>query len=1018
MPSLSSCRISLYLGLWFALAVSLLAQAWRSDPQRPTGEDLWSVAYADGRMIAVGKRGTVVHFDYESSLWQPRRVDTEAWLVGVAYGAGRWVIVGDEGRIFTSDDRGESWVAQISGTTQRLNAVAHGDGVWLAVGEAGTVLTSPDAVNWTVRAQLGTGFLRGLAFGQGKFLVGGAAGALYTTTDGMAFTRVVLATQGDVEATAISANRFFVAGSRGLLAWSEAAEGPWQVYHAPAGTTFRGMVARADSSVSALGDQATFDFSQTATNGWVRGNYDLPFLATAATLGGEEVLVVGLGGAIARASLLRSVSVGADLPETNRLSSSSWTNVVYGSPLKLTASVFGGASSQTYQWRRDDVDLPGATGAELAFAAVTPDVSGRYTVLARLGSTTVTSLPKEIRVVPGGRPEVIDPAYNAPAGLRMSLLAVQSDGKLVGIDTSGSELGSLVRRILRLNTDGSLDSGFTGAVVASGNEYLTRLSVLRDGRIMVAGSFTMRAGVPNPGFARYLSNGTFDSSFQPDRSLDRIVNGPLVASDGRIYVETSTGVVRLLPDGALDGTFPGPIKGKLEHVDTADRLIVYTTASGLNNTSVGRYTRFLPNGARDDSYQVAFTRNSYPINGNSYGNGWAGDDLLGFTYGLIGKFGGPSSSFRLDATGKRPEGYRSWQTSVAGNVYQTTAVYRPDGGVWIYGGGVYQSAEPHAYSPLGIYQPEIYAARPDLADIAYGAFGADGSIYGELNSAQGRRLARIRPIVGRAGRLTNLSVRAHVASAAEPLIVGFVTAGSGDTQALVRAIGPALGGFGVEGVLNDPQLTLMRDGSRVAGNDNWDASLASRFGGVGAFPLTAGSRDAALEATIGAGNYTAVVQPTTGDSGVTLVELYESAEALAPRRFTNVSARGTVAAGRPLIVGFTITGQRPATVLIRAAGPALAGFGVTGALGDPALKLHRGTTALWENDNWPQIRLWDPLTFGASIDPVEQVGAFFFPRESKDAAMVVTLAPGSYTAQVSGAGSTSGVALVEVYEVP
>ena len=274
---------------------------------------------------------------------------------------------------------------------------------------------------------------------------------------------------------------------------------------------------------------------------------------------------------------------------------------------------------------------------------------------------------------------------------------------------------------------------------------------------------------------------------------------------------------------------------------------------------------------------------------------------------------------------------------------------------------------------------------------------------------------RIRPLTGETGRLTNLSVRAFIASAAEPLIAGFVTAGSGSTRVLVRAIGPGLRAFAVADAVADPQLSVTRNGATEAANDNWDGALAPRFASLGAFPLTSGSLDAALETSVVSGNYTSVVTPAGGGAGTGLIELYETAETPAPRRFVNISARGPVAPARPLIVGFTITGKVPANLLVRGAGPALAGFGVVGALADPALKLYRQDAALWENDNWSGDEN-DRVAIAAAA---ASVGAFAFPAGSADAAMVVTLAPGSYTAQISAAGTAStGVALVEVYEVP
>jgi hypothetical protein len=95
-------------------------------------------------------------------------------------------------------------------------------------------------------------------------------------------------------------------------------------------------------------------------------------------------------------------------------------------------------------------------------------------------------------------------------------------------------------------------------------------------------------------------------------------------------------------------------------------------------------------------------------------------------------------------------------------------------------------------------------------------------------------------------------------------------------------------------------------------------------------------------------------------------------------------------------------------VLIRAVGPTLASFGVGGTLADPKLEVFNGTTKVTENDNWAAS---DAATFTS-------VGAFALTAGSRDAALVTQLNPGSYTAQVSGVNNGTGIALVEVYELP
>ncbi len=283
------------------------------------------------------------------------------------------------------------------------------------------------------------------------------------------------------------------------------------------------------------------------------------------------------------------------------------------------------------------------------------------------------------------------------------------------------------------------------------------------------------------------------------------------------------------------------------------------------------------------------------------------------------------------------------------------------------------------------------------------------------------------------GRIANLSIRTRAGTAAETLIVGFVVGGAGTAGTkplLVRAVGPALGTFGVAGALADPRLELFQaqaggQSVRVQENDNWLASDAAIFASVGAFPLAPNSLDAAIsQSALGAGAYSAQVSGVGGATGVVLAEIYdatpEAAFTAGTRRLINVSARTVSGTGADtLIAGFTISGAGTQRVLVRAVGPALSGFGVTGVLANPRLELFQAQSGgqsvrIQENDDWGA-----PASGAAALAAAFQaVGAFALPANSRDAALVATLAAGSYTAQVSGAGSITGVALVEIYEVP
>lgn len=260
-------------------------------------------------------------------------------------------------------------------------------------------------------------------------------------------------------------------------------------------------------------------------------------------------------------------------------------------------------------------------------------------------------------------------------------------------------------------------------------------------------------------------------------------------------------------------------------------------------------------------------------------------------------------------------------------------------------------------------------------------------------------------------KLSNLSVRSAAGIGDQTLIVGFVLSGDQLKQTLVRGVGPALAQFGVNGSLVNPLLKLFSGaGSQIGLNDDWGggSALADSFARVGAFSLAPTSRDAALLVPLVAGAYSAQVG-SDATTGVALVEVYDADDSSA--RFVNLSARNQVGTGdNILIVGFTISGNTAKTLLVRGIGPTLAQFGVGGVLVNPRLQMYKGNDLVAENDDWG-----GGSTFVASFT---QVGAFALPSTSRDAALLLLLQPGAYTAQVSGVANATGVALVEVYEMP
>ena len=281
-------------------------------------------------------------------------------------------------------------------------------------------------------------------------------------------------------------------------------------------------------------------------------------------------------------------------------------------------------------------------------------------------------------------------------------------------------------------------------------------------------------------------------------------------------------------------------------------------------------------------------------------------------------------------------------------------------------------------------------------------------------------VATITVNTGGASRLVNVSTRGYV-PAGNALTSGFVLQGTGTKTLVIRGVGPTLASFGVSGTLADPVMEVIASGSSSAlvSNDNWggDSSLRQAFVSVGAFPLSDGSStDASAETVLrasGASGYTVrITSKATAAAGIVLAEVYDEEAITAPVRLVNVSTSGFVGTGdQALVPGFVVSGSGPKLVLVRAVGPGLTTFGVTGVLNDPQISIVPlgKSFPIASNDNWGG---------GATLQSAfTQAGAFSLAANSNDAAVLMRLPPGGYTVVVSGVGNTSGNALVEVYDL-
>jgi len=255
-------------------------------------------------------------------------------------------------------------------------------------------------------------------------------------------------------------------------------------------------------------------------------------------------------------------------------------------------------------------------------------------------------------------------------------------------------------------------------------------------------------------------------------------------------------------------------------------------------------------------------------------------------------------------------------------------------------------------------------------------------------------------------RLNNISTRASVQTGSGATIAGFILTGTELKQVVVRGLGPTLTQFGVSGALADPTLQLFDgNGKTLFINNNWKDTQQAGIQATGLAPPN--DLESAIRIALQPGHYTAALSGNNGTTGVGLMEVYDIETAVSTV-LTNVSTRGFVGTDQnAMIGGFIIEGGNGSTeVVVRGLGPTLTQFGVTGALADPALTLvDSNGNIVRSNNNWKD-------TQQAAIQATGLA-----PPNDLEAAILVTVAAGHYTAILSGNGGGTGIGLVEVYKL-
>jgi plastocyanin len=264
---------------------------------------------------------------------------------------------------------------------------------------------------------------------------------------------------------------------------------------------------------------------------------------------------------------------------------------------------------------------------------------------------------------------------------------------------------------------------------------------------------------------------------------------------------------------------------------------------------------------------------------------------------------------------------------------------------------------------------------------------------------------------GAPSTLGNIATRLRVQSGDNALIGGLIATGTASKRVIIRAIGPSLIPFGVSGALANPTLDLFQGSTLLFSNDDWNNSTQqAEIAASGLAPSN--NLESAIIQTLTPGqNYTAAVRGANGTTGIGIVEAFDLDQAAASK-LGNISTRGFVDVDDNVMIAGLIAGPSNGTslkVLVRALGPTLSDFGVAGALANPTLDLVNSSgVVIRSNDNWK-----DDSQQRAQIE-----AAGLAPAHDEESALVETVAPGAYTAVVRGSGRTTGIGLVEAYNIP
>jgi len=753
--------------------------------------------------------------------------------------------------------------------------------------------------------------------------------------------------------------------------------------------------------------------------------------------GSYTVKVTNSAGNITSAAATLTVNALVIAPAITAQPTNSTVTAGQNSSFSVIAS---GTAPLSYQWYKDGSALSGATSASLSLSAVTSANAGSYSVKVTNSAGNITSAAVTLTV----NAAAVAPSISAqPASVSVT------SGQNASFSVTASGTATLSYQWYK---DGSALSGATSAALslsavtsANAGSYSVTVSNSAGNISSVSATLTVTAATVAPTITT-----------QP---LSLSVNASQSASFSLVASGTAPFTYQWYKDGsALTGATASTLSiAKAASTDSGAYKVTVTNSAGSVTSNVANLSLTIevlpPTITKQPVGQTAYVGQTASFSVEVSGT-------APFTYqwkrGGYAIAGATSSSLSLqNLTSSDTGSYTVTVTNTTGSVTSTQVALnvtnptvapsitaQPSSLSILAGAAASFTVNAAGTAPLSYqwYKDGVAISGATASTLSLGSVAsADAAAYsvsvknsaGSIISNAATLLVTFPPVVSNPeevpsnpsstpiSHLTNMSVRSVYDSSSGPLIIGFNMSG-GSKNILIRATGPALADFGVQGTLVDPTIKIYDGGTEIAFNDNWADNnqapvLIDSFNKSGAFGLSnSASKDAAL-LTKADGIRTVHVGSTSSNArGIVLLEVYDMG-AGSDQRLSNLSARNYAGSGSDaLIVGFTVEGEGTKRLLIRGIGPGLAQFGVTGTIADPKIEIHTSVnnvdSVLASNDSWQD----DSKTTAA----FSQTGAFGLPDKSKDAAMVVELPAGSYTAVVSGVNGSTGTALVEVYELP